>query len=115
MLKFVKTAALSALIGLSTLAAMPAQAQVNSGAVQFDRANATVTVQWRGDRGGRWDRGRPAACTPGQAVHKAQRMGLRNARVVNANRNVIRVAGRSWRDGRTAIVFARAPHCPVIR
>lgn len=126
MLKFAKTAALSALIGLGTLAAVPAQAQANS--MQFHNANSTVTVQWGGghyrgdrwDRGGRWHRGgprhhRPAACTPGQAVHKAQRMGLRNARVVNANRNVIRVAGRSWRDGRTAIVFARAPHCPVIR
>lgn len=42
-------------------------------------------------------------------------MGLRNPRVVNANRNVIRVAGRAWRHGRTAIVFARAPNCPVIR
>lgn len=116
MLKFVKTAALSALIGLGTLAALPAHA--TSGAIQFDKPNATVTVQWGGshrDRGGRWDRGRPAACTPGQAVHKAQRMGVRNARVVNSNRNVIRVAGHSWRDGRTAIVFARAPHCPVLR
>ena len=111
MMKFVKIAALSALISLGTLAAMPAQA--NSGAIQFNNANATMTVQWGG--GDRWDRGHRAACTPGQAVHKAQRMGVRNARVVNSNRNVIRVAGHSWRDGRTAIVFARAPHCPVIR
>lgn len=111
MLKLVKTAALSTLIGLGLFAAMPAQAQASS--VQFTNANATLTVQWGGQH--RWDRRSPVACTPGQAVHKAQRMGLRNARVVNANRNVIRVAGRSWRDGRTAIVFARAPHCPVIR
>lgn len=111
MLKLAKTAALSTLIGLGLFAAMPAQAQASS--MQFTNANATLTVQWGGQH--RWDRRGPVACTPGQAVHKAQRMGLRNARVVNANRNVIRVAGRSWRDGRTAIVFARAPHCPVIR
>jgi len=114
MLKFAKTAVLSALIGLGTIAAIPAQAQASSALLQ--NANATVTVQWGGgQRGDRFDRRGPASCTPWQAVHKAQRMGLRNARVVNANRNVIRVAGRSWRDGRTAIVFARAPHCPVIR
>lgn len=123
MLKFAKTVILSGLIGLGALAAVPAQA--NASSVQFNNSNATMTVQWGGgqyhgdrrDRGGRWDRRpvRPAACTPGQAVQKANRMGLRNARVVDANRNVIRVAGRSWRDGRTAIVFARAPHCPVLR
>jgi hypothetical protein len=111
MMRFAKTAALSVLIGLGTLAAIPAQA--NPGPIQFDKAHAAMTVQWRG--GDRWDRWRRAVCTPGQAVHKAQRMGVRNARVVNSNRKVIRVAGHSWRDGRTAIVFAREPHCPVIR
>jgi len=53
------------------------------------------------------------ACTPAQAESKANRMGLRNTRVV-VNRNVVRVNG--WkRDYRTSIVFARAPGCPVIR
>ncbi|MBL0937008.1 MAG: hypothetical protein IBJ07_19885 [Rhizobiaceae bacterium] len=119
MFKFAKMAALSALIGLGALAAAPAQA--NATSLQFHGNAGTVTVQWGGGyhRGDRWDRGgrhhRRQACTPGQAVHKAARMGLRNPRVVNANRNVIRVAGRAWRHGRTAIVFARAPNCPVIR
>ncbi|MDF1598476.1 hypothetical protein PZ895_01650 [Mesorhizobium sp. YIM 152430] len=118
MFKFAKTAALSALIGLGALAAAPAQA--NATSLQFHGNAGTVTVQWGGGyRGDRWHRGghrhHRQACTPGQAVHKAARMGLRNPRVVNANRNVIRVAGRAWRYGRTAIVFARAPNCPVIR
>jgi hypothetical protein len=56
---------------------------------------------------------RPAACTPGQAVSKASRLGIRNPRV-SANRNVVRVAG--WKRGlHTAVVFARAPGCPIIR
>jgi hypothetical protein len=56
---------------------------------------------------------RPAACTPGQAASKASRMGIYNTRV-DVNRNVVRVAG--WRHGlRTAVVFARAPGCPIIR
>ena len=55
----------------------------------------------------------PAACTPGQAENKANRMGLYNTRVV-VNRNVVRVNG--WKRGyRTAVVFARAPGCPIIR
>lgn len=119
MFKFAKMAALSALVGLGTMAAAPVQA--NATSLQFHGNAGVVTVQWgsRHHRGDRWHRGEPRhhrqACTPGQAVHKAARMGLRNPRVVNANRNVIRVAGRAWRHGRTAIVFARAPNCPVIR
>ncbi len=117
MFNFAKMAALSTLIGLGTLAAAPAQATATS--LQFHGTAGTVTVQWGGShRDHRWDRGGPRhhrrACTPGQAVHKAERMGLRHARVVNANRDIIRVTGRSWRDGRTVILFARAPHCPII-
>ncbi|MEK1850774.1 MAG: antifreeze protein [Phyllobacterium sp.] len=56
---------------------------------------------------------RPAACTPGQAASKASRMGIRDPRV-SENRNVVRVSG--WKRGlRTAVVFARAPGCPIIR
>jgi hypothetical protein len=56
---------------------------------------------------------RPAACMPGQAASKASRMGIRDPRV-SVNRNVVRVSG--WKRGlRTALVFARAPGCPIIR
>lgn len=56
---------------------------------------------------------RPAACSSGQAVSKANRMGIRNARAV-ANRNSVRVTG--WkRNQRTVVVFARAPGCPILR
>ncbi|MBA8900667.1 antifreeze protein [Phyllobacterium sp. P30BS-XVII] len=53
------------------------------------------------------------ACSVNLALNKASRMGIRNPRAV-VNRNVVRVTG--WRYGhRTAVVFARAPGCPVIR
>ncbi|UIJ70438.1 hypothetical protein [Aurantimonas sp. HBX-1] len=56
---------------------------------------------------------RPALCEPGQALRKAERMGVRRAHVRNVNRRAVVVAGRS-RGDRTVVRFARAPGCPVI-
>lgn len=42
-------------------------------------------------------------------------MGLRNARVVDTSRRTIRVAGRSHGHRPAAIVFGKAPSCPVLR
>ena len=125
MFSTLKTAALAAIIGLGSLAPMPA-AHADGVYFSFGQNGATFGVNDRGrhrgpgwdrhDRGPRWDRHRPrpAACSPGEAVRKAQRMGLRNTRVIREDRRAIHVAGRSYRD-RGVIVFARAPNCPVIR
>lgn len=121
----VKTAAFAAVISLGAFASMPA-AQADSLTFSFGQNGATITVNdhgrhrgpgWdRHDRGPRWDRHRhrPAACSPGEAVRKAQRMGLRNTRIIREDRRAIHVAGRAHRH-RGVVVFARAPHCPVIR
>ncbi|MBX3570465.1 MAG: hypothetical protein KF914_20560 [Rhizobiaceae bacterium] len=66
----------------------------------------------RRDRDG-WDRPR-RDCSPQRAVDKAERMGLRRARVVGVGRRSIDVMGRD-RGERVIITFARAPNCPVIR
>lgn len=69
----------------------------------------------RGDRG--WDRdGRrwDRACTPERAIDKAERMGLRRVRIEDVSRRTIEVSGRAYGD-RQFVTFARAPHCPVIR
>ncbi len=132
MFKFIKTAALSALIGLGTIAAMPATAQAQSGGiylgfgnqgpsigVQFDdrgRYDRRDDRRWRDDRrddrrhGFRPDRG----CSAREAVRKAERMGLRRARVIGENRRIVRVAGRARGHGPAVIVFANARHCPVV-
>lgn len=109
----IKTAALSALVGFGILAAAPAAAEAASisfGIGTGHHGGVVVDVR-SGSR--HWGPGW-RACTPRRALGKARAMGIRHARVTRANRNVIRVAGRT-RGGRTAVVFARAPHCPVIR
>ena len=51
-------------------------------------------------------------CTPGRALDKAERMGLRRARVVDVGRHTIRVAGRKYNQ-RVVVVFGRDRNCPV--
>ena len=126
MFKFIRTAALSALIGLGAFAAMPATAQAQSGGVYLGFGNQGPSVGFhfndRGrhdfrDRGGYRDPGyRHRGCSVREALHKAERMGLRRARVVSENRNVIRVEGRRGHGPRMGmIVFANDRNCPVIR
>jgi hypothetical protein len=52
-------------------------------------------------------------CTEGRALDKAERMGVRRARIVEAGRRTIEVRGRS-RDGeRVYLTFGRERGCPV--
>ncbi|MBB6464405.1 hypothetical protein [Aminobacter carboxidus] len=128
----IKTAALSAVIGFSTLAAIPATAQADGLYLNLGQGSPNVGVyiqdrdnrnggrwdnrdnrhdnRWGGRPGGRWDR----ACSPDRALDKADRMGLRRARIVDVNRRSITVSGRKYGE-RVAITFARAPNCPVVR
>lgn len=122
MFKLIKTAALSALIGLGAFAAVPATAQAQSGGVYlgFGNQGPSIGVQFR-DRGRhdfrddrrhgfRNDRG----CSAREAVRKAERMGLRRARVIGENRRSVRVAGSARGHGPAVIVFGNARNCPVI-
>jgi hypothetical protein len=120
MFKFIKTAALTALIGVGALGVAPASASGvylglggghHGASVGFyfgDGGHSYRGRHWDDDY--RWQR----ACTPNRALNKAERMGVRHAYIRNVNRNVIKVSGRS-RGERVTVVFARAPHCPVIR
>lgn len=118
MFRKIRIAALSALMGLGTLSAMPASAQAEGIYFSFGQSGAHIQIRDR-DRD-RFHRPRhhrqrhASACTPRQALHKAARMGIRHARITRANRNIIRVSGHRHRHA-TRVVFARAPHCPVIR
>lgn len=117
MFKTIKTAALSALVGLGTLAAIPATAQADSIYLGFGGGNSRPGVEFfvGGQSGYSYRPGRHVRrdCTPQRAVNKAERMGLRNVYVRNNNRNRIRVEGRD-RGDRVRVTFARAPGCPVI-
>ena len=120
----IKTAALSALVGLGTLAAIPAHADslylgfgdnndtrfgVYAGDDGYRHRRDERRGDWRDERRGEWRRG----CSPDRALDKAERMGLHRARIVDVNRRVVKVMGRQDGD-RVVIVFANQRGCPVI-
>lgn len=103
MLKSIKIAALSAFIGLGSLAALPAAAQADSLHIGVSSHGVTVGYGGWGYR----------ACTPARAVSKARHMGVRLARVRGVTRHTIRVSG--VRHGhRTTVTFGKARSCPVV-
>lgn len=124
MLNKIRTAALSALVGLGTLAAIPATAQADGIYLNLGQGEPRVGVYVQdrhdngrhgGQRGGRPDHGRwDRHCTPDRALDKAERMGVRRARVVDVDRRKISVVGRKHGD-RVRLTFARAPNCPIVR
>lgn len=60
------------------------------------------------------NRGR-RVCTEERALDKAERMGVRRARVVSAGRRSIEVRGRDRRGDRVSLRFGRDRDCPVYR
>ncbi|AZO51497.1 MAG: hypothetical protein EOS58_01180 [Mesorhizobium sp.] len=125
MFNTIKTAALSALVGLGTLAAIPA-AHADSLYLGFGnnqdprfgvytgdddgyyhRRHRSDDNDWRDDRG--WRRG----CSPERALDKAERMGLHRVRIVDVGRRTVKVMGRQYGD-RVVVVFANVRGCPII-
>lgn len=123
MLNTIRTMTLAALVGFGALAAAPAVAQADGIYLNFGRHDDTRFGVYTGERrhGERhvrrdrgWDerRDRRSFCSPDRALDKAERMGLRRARVVDVNRRVVRVSG--LRHGnRVTIAFANDRGCPV--
>jgi hypothetical protein len=113
-----KTAALSTMIGLGAIAAMPAAAQAEGVYLNFGGGHHSAGVgvyygdDYRPDY--RRDRRYQRACTPNRALNKAERLGLRRAHIVDVDRRTIKVSGRKYGE-RVRITFARAPNCPIIR
>ena len=120
-MKTLKILTLSALVGFSgmTLAPMAAQAGDGGGIyLRFgDRDGGRFGLQFgeSGHSRRHWDRDRSdrGTCSQGEAVRKASRMGLRNARVVDTSRRSITVRGRMGGE-REFITFGRYGRCPVI-
>lgn len=119
MLRTIKTLALSAMIGLGGLAAIPATAQAEGLYLHLGNADARLGV-YVGDRGRdhhRWDRRShrdDRRCSPREAVNKAERLGLRRVEVRNVTPSRIVVTGRD-RGDRVAVTFGRGRNCPIIR
>jgi hypothetical protein len=52
-------------------------------------------------------------CTEDRALDKAERMGIRRARIVEAGRRTIEVRGRTYDGERVYLTFGRERGCPV--
>ncbi|RJG43753.1 MULTISPECIES: hypothetical protein [unclassified Mesorhizobium] len=136
---FIRNCALSALIGVGSLSFAPSLASAQTLQLQLGQDGPRVLMRQdcegrnrndpgcrdrrdrrdhrRDERYGsdsrRDDRG-PRSCTPDRALEKAERMGVRRARIMDVGRRTIDVGGRS--EGRRIVVtFSRERGCPVIR
>lgn len=115
MFNTIKTAALSALVALGTLAAVPAHADsiyLGFGNNDDSRAGVYVGDDYRYRERHR-ERDWRRSCSPNRALGKAERMGLRRARIVDISRRTVKVAGRQYGD-RVVVVFANERGCPII-
>jgi hypothetical protein len=54
-------------------------------------------------------------CTPDRALDRADRMGVRRARIADVGRRTIQVSGRDRFGDRVRVTFGREPGCPVLR
>jgi hypothetical protein len=97
--------------------AVPAQAQ--DVRIQLGQSGPKIVQERdrrddrRDRRDDRRDRRDERGCTAGRALDKADRMGLRRARVVDTGRRTIEVQGRDRRGDRRTITFGRDRGCPV--
>jgi hypothetical protein len=105
MFRMIKIAAMSTLLGLGAFTAAPASAQTSGLVIGISSHDIAYGY------GHNWRR---HACTPREAVARASRTGIRNARVRSVRRNTIDVSG--FRHGRHVnVTFSKAPGCPTIR
>lgn len=113
MFRFLKTAALASMIGVGVIGATAGTAQADGLYLGVHGKGGHIAFGF--GHGPKWGKGRQfrRGCTPHRAVSKARHMGVRHARVVRANHRIIKVRGRKF-GHRVNIVFARAPHCPVL-
>jgi hypothetical protein len=110
-----KTAAMAALIVLASMAALPAEADDLYLRFGERHDNARFGIYLGGDermreREFRYMEGR---CTAERALDKAERLGVRRARIDYVHHRSIGVVGRSRGDW-IRVTFARGPNCPIL-
>lgn len=117
MFRIWKSAGLALLVGMGAATALPASAKADGiyfGLGGYDGPKFGYYHDG-GYSGHRYRRHHVEnRCTPGRALHKADRLGLRHAFVAHAGPNRIRVKGLK-RGYPVRLVFGRGAGCPVIR
>jgi hypothetical protein len=113
------------LAGIGTAVPMQASAQdieleIGRDGLRIDRGcNPRYEDCYRDDRrfysdGYRDDRYMARRCTEGRALNKAERMGIRRARIADVGRRTIEVRGRDRYGERIYVTFGRQPSCPIL-
>lgn len=128
-MKQILTAALFA-AALAAFGTPPTAVHAQGVEIQIDRGGPSMRMRdrcdpryedcrqdrrWREDRrdeGRRWR----DQCTPDRALAKAERMGIRRARVLDVGRRTVDVRGRGRGGDRVVISFGRWDRsCPIYR
>lgn len=108
MFKSIKIAAVSILVSVASLAAVPA-AQADGFYFSIGQGQHGI---WHGPRHQPQVAWR--ACSPRDALRKAAYYGIDRAHVVRSDRHAVSIRGHKHRRP-ASMTFARAPGCPVIR
>lgn len=114
--------AMAALIGLGSISFAPVPVHAQDLELEIGREGPRIRLrdecdpgrEYCGEPNRRERREERRSCTEGRALDKADRMGIRRARIVSAGRRVIEVGGRDEYGDRVVISFGRAPNCPVL-
>lgn len=116
---FIRSAA-AIMMGFSGMAAAPHVAAAQGFEIEIDRDGPRLRLDDdrcnpRYENCRRDDRreARRSFCTEDRALDKAERMGLRRARIEDSGRRTIEVSGRTRSGERVYLTFGRAPNCPV--
>jgi hypothetical protein len=116
MFNAIRTAALSAFVAFGALASVPAVAHADGIYLNFGNHDPRFGI-YAGDHGRdrhwRRDHDRRHSCSARRALNKAERMGVRRARIADIGRHTIKVRGRKYND-RVTVVFARERGCPIL-
>lgn len=129
MKKLIITSALAAVIGFGTVSFAPVQTMAQGVDIEIGRDGPKLRLRdncdpdWedcridrRDTRSIRRDRdweGR-RMCTDGRALDKAERMGIRRARIESSGRRIVQVRGRDRSGERVVVAFGRQPNCPIL-
>ena len=76
---------------------------------RYEECYGRDNYRYRDDR-----RSMQRICTEDRALGKAERMGIRRARIADSGRRTIEISGRDRYGDRVRVTFGREPSCPVL-
>jgi hypothetical protein len=112
MIRLLQTAALAAIVGFAGIA--PTTAPVMAQGFELELGEDGLRISPDGGRTYRRDERRGRRCDPDRALYKAERMGVRRARISDIGRRTVTVRGRTRDGDRVRLVFGQSRSCPLL-